>query len=102
MTSIFGVKLNYATIRNACLSGLGDTYDMSVTITGTDHQKMTIVLPDTLSSFESHIKASISTKEPDLAYLINAGFLDLVLDFTSSFDLRHSRKRQQIVDFRNE
>jgi len=104
VTSIFGVKINYSSIRNACLSEETDICDMSqmsVSLTGTDQQKMTIVLPNELSKFESHIRTSISTKAPDLAYLISAGFLNLVLDFTSYPDCRNSRKRQQILDFRN-
>ena len=98
--SVLGVKLTYDAVRDAALWGIEDPGHIEVVLSRNGRERMTVVLPGELARFESRIRASLATREPDLAYLVAGGFLDLELVFAADAHLGGSRKRQRIVDRR--
>ena len=50
---------------------------------------------------EATVKKAVLRREPELAFLVGAGFLTVDLEFVDSDAFESSRKRPEIVDLRN-
>ncbi len=97
--SALGVKLSYDVVRRAALWRLAYDGPISVELNGVGRDRMVVMLPESLAMHEASIVRSMNTVEPDLAYLIASGFLDLDVSFVEDRSLE-SRKAPRIVDRR--
>ena len=61
---------------------------------------MSVALPDSLAAHEPAILRSMRTREPDLAYLVSSGFLEIDVSFVDGKRL-DARKAPRIVDRRH-
>ena len=98
--SVLGVKLTYDTVRRAALWPVEYGGPIGVELSGNGRDRMSVTLPNTLAVNEPKIVGSMRTREPDLAYLISSGFLDLDVSFVDEKRLE-SRKSPRIVDRRH-
>ena len=98
--SVLGVKLTYDAVRDAALWGIEYERQIEVVLSRNGRERITVVLPGDLARFESKIRTSLATREPDLAYLVSGGFIDLKLVFAADGGFAESRKRRRIVDRR--
>ena len=97
--SVLGVKLAYETVSRAALWPVEYGGPIGVELTGNGRDRMRLTLPDSLSAQEPAIVRSMKTREPDLAYLVSSGFLELDVSFVDGKRLE-GRKAPRIVDLR--
>ena len=100
IVSVLGVKLTYDTVRRAALWPVEYGGPIAVELSGNGRDRMSVTLPDSLAANEPTIVGSMRTREPDLAYLISSGFLELDVSFVDEKRLE-SRKTPRIVDRRH-
>ena len=98
--SVLGVKLTYDTVRRAALWPVEYGGPISVELSGNGRDRMSVTLPDSLSRHEQAIARAMRTREPDLAYLLSTGFLELDISFVEGTRLE-GRKSPSIVDSRH-
>ena len=98
--SVLGVKVSHRTILDAAYPGTNGAGPMQVVLTRNGRDELTIVLPESLADDASRIRASLVSKEPDLAYLVSSGFLGLDLDFVDETYFQSQRKTPRIIDRR--
>ena len=98
--SVLGVKLTYDTVCRAALWPVEYEGPIGVDLSGNGRDRMSVTLPDSLAAQEPAIVRAMKTREPDLAYLISSGFLELVVSFVDEKRLE-SRKNPRIVDRRH-
>ena len=97
--SVLGVKLTYDTVHRAALWPVEYGGPIAVELNGNGRDRMSVALPDTLAAHEPAILRSMRTREPDLAYLLSSGFLELDMSFVDGKRL-DGRKAPRIVDRR--
>lgn len=98
--SVLGVKLTYDTARRAALWPVEYDGPIGVELSGNGRDRMSVILPDSLAANETAIIRAMKTREPDLAYLVSSGFLELDVSFVDEKRLE-SRKTPRIVDRRH-
>ena len=98
--SVLGVKLTYDTVRRAALWPVEYAGPIAVELSGNGRDRMSVALPNCLAPHEPKIVGSMKTREPDLAYLVSSGFLELDFSFVDEKGLE-SRKTPRIVDRRH-
>ena len=98
--SVLGVKLTYDTVRRAALWPVEYAGPIAVELSGNGRDRMSVALPNYLAPHEPKIVGSMKTREPDLAYLVSSGFLELDFSFVDEKGLE-SRKTPRIVDRRH-
>jgi phenylacetate-CoA ligase len=98
--SVLGVKLTYDTVRQAALWPVEYAGPIGVELSGNGRDRMSVALPGSLAAHEPAIVGSMRTREPDLAYLISSGFLELDVSFVDEKRLE-SRKTPRILDRRH-
>ena len=98
--SVLGVKLTYETVCRAALWPVEYGGPIGVELSGNGRDRMSVTLPDSLAANETAIVRSMKTREPDLAYLVSSGFLELDVSFVDERALE-SRKTPHIVDRRH-
>jgi phenylacetate-CoA ligase len=99
--SLLGVKVSYDGIRRAVYRDLDSAGPIEVVLSDDGREKLTVVLPDGLASEENRIRRSLTGKEPDLAYLFAAKFVDLEIAFAADGHFRGGRKDRRVVDLRS-
>ena len=97
--SVLGVKLTYDTVRRAALWPVEYGGPIGVELGGNGRDRMSVALPDSLAAHEPAILRSMRTREPDLAYLVSSGFLEVDVSFVDEKRL-DARKSPRIVDRR--
>ena len=98
--SVLGVKLTYDTVHRAALWPVEYGGPIGVELSGNGRDRMSLTLPDSLEADETAIVRAMRTREPDLAYLVSSGFLELEVSFVDKRGLE-SRKTPRIVDRRH-
>ena len=98
--SVLGVKLTYDTVRRAALWPVEYGGPIGVELSGNGRDLMAVTLPDSLARHERAIVRAMRTREPDLAYLLSSGFLELDISFVDGTRL-DGRKSPGIVDNRH-
>ena len=98
--SVLGVKLTYDTVRRAALWPVEYGGPIGVELGGNGRDRMSVALPDSLAAHEPAILRSMRTREPDLAYLVSSGFLEIDVSFVDGKRL-DARKAPRIVDRRH-
>ena len=98
--AVLGVKLTYDTVRRAALWPVEYGGPIGVELGGNGRDRMSVTLPDSLAAHETAIVRAMKTREPDLAYLVSSGFLELEVSFVDEKRLA-SRKAPRIVDRRH-
>ena len=98
--SVLGVKLTYDTVRRAALWPVEYGGPIGVELSGNGRDRMSVTLPDSLAQDEQAIARAMRTREPDLAYLLSSGFLELDISFVDGARLE-GRKSPTIVDSRH-
>ncbi len=98
--SVLGVKLTYDTVRRAALWPVEYGGPIAVELSGNGRDRMSVTLPDYLAANETAIVHAMRTREPDLAYLLSSGFLELDVSFVDGKRLE-GRKSPNIVDRRH-
>ena len=98
--SVLGVKLTYDTVRRAALWPVEYGGPIGVELGGNGRDRMSVALPDSLAAHEPAILRSMRTREPDLAYLVSSGFLEIDVSFVDGKRL-DARKAPLIVDRRH-
>ena len=98
--SVLGVKLTYDTVRRAALWPVEYGGPIGVELSGNGRDLMAVTLPDSLARHERAIVLAMRTREPDLAYLLSSGFLELDISFVDGTRL-DVRKSPSIVDNRH-
>lgn len=98
--SVLGVKLTYDTVHRAALWPVAYGGPIGVELSGNGRDRMSVTLPDSLQADEAAIVRAMKTREPDLAYLVSSGFLELDVSFVDKKGLG-SRKAPRIVDRRH-
>ena len=98
--AVLGVKLTYDTVRRAALWPVDYGGPIGVELGGNGRDRMSVTLPDSLAAQEPAIVRAMKTREPDLAYLVSSGFLELEVSFVDEKRLA-SRKAPRIVDRRH-
>ncbi len=98
--SVLGVKLTYDTVRRAALWPVEYGGPIGVELSGNGRDRMSVALPDYLAQHEQAIVRAMRTREPDLAYLLSSGFLELDVSFVDGTRLE-GRKSPSIVDRRH-
>ena len=98
--SVLGVKLTYDTVRRAALWPVEYGGPVGVVLSGNGRDRMSVTLPDSLAQHEQAIVRAMRTREPDLAYLVSSGFLELDVSFVDGSRLE-GRKSPRIVDRRH-
>ena len=98
--SVLGVKLTYDTVRRAALWPVEYGGPIGVELNGNGRDRMSVTLPHSLQADETAIVRAMRTREPDLAYLVSSGFLELEVSFVDKRGLE-SRKTPRIVDRRH-
>ncbi len=100
--SVLGVKLGYRSIREAAYAGLPAPGPMEAILTGASGETETLVLrlPDEMEGHEKKIRESLLVHEPDVAFLVGAGFMGLRIEFADEGLWPVSRKAR-IADERN-
>ena len=90
--SVLGVQLNYHSIRDAIYGGLSSAGLMQATLTGGEMETLVLALPEELAEHEKKIRESLLIHEPDIAFLVGAGFLHLRIEFTDESTWAGPRK----------
>ena len=98
--SVLGVQLNYHSIRDAVYGRLPTAGPLDAVLTGGETDTLVLRLPEELAGREKTIRESLLVHEPDIAFLVGAGFLALSFEFTRE-SLRTSSRKAHIADERN-
>ena len=98
--SVLGVQLGYHSIRDAVFAGLPADGPMQAILTGGSTDTLVLRLPEAFAGHEKKIRESLLVHEPDIAFLIGAGFLGLRIEFEHE-SLWHSPRKAHIADERN-
>lgn len=77
--SVLGTKLSYETLSDAIHKKVG-TVPIEIILTATDHENLTVSLPERLSGREKEIRDSL-LNETELGFLVGSRLLDLDLQF---------------------
>ena len=99
--SVLGTKLSYASIRDAVYRDHDGPRHVQIVLDRGPTEMITLRLPARLRDSESTIRKAILRREPELAFLVGAGFVTIVPEFVDGDDFEASRKRPGIVDLRN-
>ena len=99
--SVLGTKLSYASLRDAVYGDRDSPRHIQVVLDRGATEMITLRLPARLRGAESAIRKAVLRREPELAFLVGAGFLTVDLEFVDSGEFESSRKRPEIVDLRN-
>ncbi len=99
IVSVLGVKLTYDTVHRAALWPVEYGGPIGVELSGNGRDRMSVALPDSLVAHEPAIVRAMRTREPDLAYLLSSGFLEMDISFVDGKRL-DGRKTPRIVDRR--
>ena len=99
--SVLGTKLSYASLRDAVYGDRDGPRHMQVVLARGATEAVTLRLPARLRGAESAIRKAVLRREPELAFLVGAGFLTVDLEFVDCGEFESSRKRPEIVDLRN-
>ena len=100
VVSIWGAKLGFRPVLEAAYRGFDVPGPMQLVLTRDKTEKLTVVLPEAMSSRRTQIVDSLLAAEPDLDFLVESKYLELELSFVEAGLLRNSRKRSLIVDLR--
>ena len=99
--SVLGTKLSYASLRDAVYGDRDGPRHMRIVLDRGATEMITLRLPARLRGAESAIRKAVLRGEPELAFLVGAGFLTVDLEFVDGGEFESSRKRPEIVDLRN-
>ena len=98
--SVLGVQLGYHSIRDAVYAKLPVPGPMQAVLTGGETDTLVLRLPDTMADHEKKIRESLLVHEPDIAFLVGAGFMGLRIEFAHE-NLWPSSRKAHIADERN-
>ena len=98
--SVLGVKLSYQSIRDAVYGAVSGAGPMQATLTGGEPDMLILRLPTRLADHEKAIRESLFGHEPDIAFLVGAGFLGLRIDFVHESSW-HDFRKAHLADERN-
>ncbi len=98
--SVLGVQLGYHSIRDAVYASLPVPGPMQAILTGGETDTLVLRLPDRMASHEKKIRESLLVHEPDIAFLVGAGFMGLRIEFAHE-GLWHGSRKAHIADERN-
>ena len=99
--SVLGTKLSYASLLDAVYREHDGPRHVQIVLDRGATEEITLRLPKRLRDAESAIIKAVLRREPELAFLVGAGFVTLVPEFVDGDDFEASRKRPGIVDLRN-
>ena len=99
--SVLGTKLSYASLLDAVYRDHDGPCHMQIVLDPGATEMITLRLPARLRGAESAIRKAVLRREPELAFLVGAGFVTIVPEFVDGADFEVSRKRPGIVDLRN-
>ena len=99
--SVLGTKLSYASLLDAVYRDHDGPCHMQIVLDRGATEMITLRLPARLRGAESAIRKAVLRREPELAFLVGAGFVTIVPEFVYGADFEVSRKRPGIVDLRN-
>ena len=99
--SVLGTKLSYTSLRDAVYGDRDSPRHIQVVLDRGATEMITLRLPARLRGAESAIRKAVLRREPEIAFLVGAGFLTVDLEFVDSGEFESSRKRPEIVDVRN-
>ena len=99
--SVLGTKLSYASLRDAVYRDHDGPRHVQIVLDRGATEMITLRLPARLRDSESTIRKAVLRREPELAFLVGAGFVTIDLEFVDSGVFEASRKRPGIVDLRD-
>ena len=99
--SVMGTKLSYASLLDAVYRDHDGPRHMQIVLDRGATELITLRLPVGMRAAEATVKKAVLRHEPELAFLVGAGFLTVDLEFVDGDAFESSRKRPEIVDLRN-
>ncbi len=99
--SVMGTKLSYASLLDAVYRDHDGPRHMQIVLDRGATEVIILRLPARMRADEATVKKAVLRREPELAFLVGAGFLTVDLEFVDGEAFESSRKRPEIVDLRN-
>ena len=99
--SVLGTKLSHASLLDAAYRDHDGPRQLQIVLDRGDTESVTLRLPARLRAAEPAIRKAVLRREPELAFLVGGGFVNLGLEFVDGDEFEDSRKRPGIVDLRH-
>ena len=98
--SILGSKVGYGSLKTAAYRYDDEAGPLQVIVSRTTIEVLDLILPATINGNEVEIQDSVVSAEPDLAFLLDSGFLKLIVSFVDPDYFVSDRKFRPIIDIR--
>jgi phenylacetate-CoA ligase len=98
--SILGSKIDYGSLKRAAYRHENEVGPLQVIVSRTTFEVLDLVLPDTIKGNGEEIRESVVSAEPDLAFLLDSGFMKLSISFADPSHFVSDRKFRPIIDHR--
>jgi phenylacetate-CoA ligase len=98
--SILGSKIDYGSLKTAAYRHENEVGPLQVIVSRTTLEMLELVLPDTIKGDGEEIRESVVSTEPDLAFLLDSGFMMLSISFKDPSHFVSDRKFKPIIDRR--
>ena len=99
--SVLGTKLSHASLLDAVYRDRDGPRHMQVVLTRGDAESIALRLPARLRGAETAVRKAILRREPELAFLVGAGFVSVDLEFVAVGYFETARKPPTILDLRD-
>jgi len=98
--SVLGSKIGYGSLKTSVYRNADEVGPLQVAISRTTIEVLDLILPDTIKRIEKEVLESVVSAEPDLAFLLDSGFLKLSVTFVNPGHFFSDRKFRPIIDHR--
>ena len=98
--SILGSKIDYGSLKRAAYHCADEVGPLQVVVSRTTIEVLDLILPATIKNNEEEIRESVVSAEPDLAFLLDSGFMKLSVSFVDPDHFISDRKFRPIIDRR--
>ena len=98
--SILGSKIGYGSLKSAVYRCADEVGPLQVVVSRTTVEVLDLILPATIKGNEEDIRESVLSAEPDLAFLLDSGFMKLSVSFVDPEHFVSDRKFRPIIDRR--
>lgn len=98
--SILGSKIGYGSLKTAAYRYADEVGPLQVVVSRTTIEVLDLILPATIKSNEEDIRESVVSSEPDLAFLLDSGFMKLSVSFVDPEYFVSDRKFRPVIDHR--
>ena len=99
--SVLGTKLSYASLLDAVYRDHGGPKRMQIVLSRGDTEAITLRLPYRLRIAGTAIRKALLRREPELAFLVGAGFVTVDIEFVDDDSFAAARKPPKVLDLRD-